>query len=96
MDIGAWCGHCGESFRLEELIASGYTGRCPRCGRDLSPGYAPVASAAVHEVIAAAAALEVAAGRLHDVAPRLHLDGRKLCADIADVIGESLADGRSS
>lgn len=96
MDIGAWCGHCGESFRLEELTAAGYTGRCPRCGRDLSPGYAPVASAAVHEVAAAATALEVAARRLHDVAPRLHLDGRKLCADLSDAIGEPVTEGRSS
>jgi hypothetical protein len=95
MDIGAWCGLCGESFRLEEMVAAGYSGRCPRCGRDLSPGYAPVASAAVHEVVAAAASLEVAVGRLHDVAARLHIDGRKLCADLGDVLGEPVAEGRS-
>ena len=91
MDVGAWCGHCGESFRLEELTASGYTGRCTRCGSDLSPGYAPVASAAVHEVRTAAAALEGAVARLHDVAPRLHIDGRKLCADLTEAIGETEA-----
>ena len=78
------------------MVAAGDSGRCPRCGKDLSPGYAPVASAAVHEVTAAAAALEVAVGRLHGVAPRLHLDGRKLCADLGDAIGEPLAEGRSS
>jgi len=94
MDVGAWCGHCGESFRLEELVADGYTGRCPRCGRELSPGYGPVASSAVHELMAAAAALEGAAGRLHDVAPRLHIDARKLCADIAEAVGETAAEGR--
>src|SRR5689334_22795682 len=74
MNLIAWCGYCGESFRLEELVAAGYTGRCPRCGEDLSPGYAPVASATVHELMAAAASLEVAAAQLRDVAPRLHID----------------------
>lgn len=94
MAMAAWCGHCGESFRLDELVAEGYSGRCPRCGRDLSPGYTPVASAAVHEVMTAAAALEGAVGRLHEVAPRLHLDARKLCADISEALGEPVTDGR--
>ena len=88
MDVGAWCGHCGESFRLAEMVQDGFSGRCPRCGRDLAPNYAPVASAAVHDVMRAAAALEDAAGRLHDVAPRLHVDARKLNADLADALGE--------
>ncbi len=87
MDVGAWCGHCGESFRLAEMVDDGFTGRCPRCGCDLTPGYAPVASAAVHELIRAAAQLENAVGRLHDVAPRLHVDARKLNADLADSFG---------
>ena len=87
MDLGAWCGHCGQSFRLAELVDDGYDGRCPRCGRELSPGYVPVASAAVHDVIAATTALEHAAARLRDVAPRLHLDIRKLNADIAEALG---------
>jgi hypothetical protein len=94
MDIGAWCGPCGESFRLDELVAAGYSGKCPRCGRDLSPGYGPVASGAVHELMTAAAALEGAASRLHDVAPRLHIDARKLCADVAEAIGEPAVEGR--
>jgi predicted nucleic acid-binding Zn-ribbon protein len=81
--MGAWCGHCGESFRLGELVEDGFTGRCPRCGHDLAPGYAPVASAAVHDAMRAAEALENALGRLTDVAPRLHVDGRKLTADLA-------------
>ena len=95
MDVGAWCGHCGESFRLAELVESGYRGLCPRCGRDLSPGYAPVASGAVHELMTAAAALEGAVARLHDVAPRLHLDARKLCTDLAEALGEPVSEGRS-
>lgn len=94
MDVGAWCGHCGESFRLAELVENGYTGRCPRCGRDLSPGYAPVASASVHELMQAAIALKEASARLHDIAPRLHLDARKFTADLADALGEPATDGR--
>jgi transposase-like protein len=87
MDIGAWCGHCGESFRLAEMVDDGFTGRCPRCGRDLAPDYGPVASSAVHDVIRASAALAGAAARLHNVAPRLHVDARKLNADLADALG---------
>jgi uncharacterized protein (UPF0212 family) len=87
MDVGAWCGHCGESFRLVELVADGYTGACPRCGRELSPGYVPVASAAVHDLLTATAALADAAARLRDVAPRLHVDARKLAADMAVALG---------
>ena len=87
MDVGAWCGHCGESFRLAELVADGYTGRCPRCGLELSPDYVPVASAAVHDLLAATAAFADAATRLRDVAPRLHVDARKLTADLAASLG---------
>ena len=89
MDVGAWCGHCGESFRLAEMVDGGFDGRCPRCGADLAPGYLPVASAAVHDVLKAAAELASAAGRLHDVAPRLHVDARKLNDDLAAALGES-------
>ena len=89
MDIGAWCGHCGESFRLGEMTEDGFDGRCPRCGFEFASGYLPVASAAVHDVLDAAAALESAAARLRDVAPRLHVDARKLNADLAAALGES-------
>jgi hypothetical protein len=89
MDVGAWCGHCGESFRLAEMTDGGFDGRCPRCGFDLTPGYVSVASAAVHDVLTAAAALASAAGRLHDVSPRLHVDARKLNADLTAALGES-------
>jgi len=89
MDVGAWCGHCGESFRLVEMVDGGFDGRCPRCGADLTPGYLPVAGAAVHDVLTAASALAAAAARLHDVAPRLHVDARKLNADLTSALGES-------
>jgi hypothetical protein len=53
-----------------------------------------VASAAVHELMAAAASLEVAAARLRDVAPKLHVDARKLCHDLGDALGETVAESR--
>jgi hypothetical protein len=85
VDLRSWCGRCGESFRLAELVDAGYTGRCPRCGRDLSPGYTPVASAAVHELLAALDDLVSAASRLAEVAPRLHLDTRQLTERFAEL-----------
>ena len=89
MDVGAWCGHCGESFRLAEMVDGGFDGRCPRCGFEFASGYLSVASAAVHDVLTAASALASAAARLHDVAPRLHVDARKLNTDLSTALGES-------
>ena len=86
MEIRAWCGHCGESFRLDELVAGGFSGRCPRCGRQLAPDYLPVASAAVHDLLTAAATLREAAERLREVAPRLHIDGRKLNSEMTEAL----------
>jgi len=89
VNVAAWCGHCGESFRLAELVEGAFDGRCPRCGRDLiEASYLPVASGAVHDVLRAAAALDEAAARLRDVAPRLHVDARKLTADLTESLGE--------
>jgi hypothetical protein len=84
VEVAAWCGHCGESFRLAELVEDGFTGRCPRCGRDLAPGYVPVAATAVREVLTAAEALAAAGRRLRDVAPRLHVDARDLAAHVSE------------
>jgi hypothetical protein len=84
VQVTAWCGWCGESFRLDEMTAQGFSGRCPRCGEPLSPDYTPVASAAVHELLDAAEQLSAAAIRLREVAPRLHLDARRLTADISE------------
>ena len=88
MDVGAWCGSCGESYRLAELVAGGFDGKCPRCGFAYADGYLPVASSAVHDVLNAAKALHESIARLRDVAPRLHVDGRKLQGDLADVVGD--------
>jgi hypothetical protein len=89
MELRAWCGNCGESFRLAELVEGGFSGRCPRCSEDLAPGYTPVASAAVHDLLRAASELEQAASRLDESAPRLHVDARKLAADLGTALGES-------
>lgn len=78
MNVAAWCGRCGESFRLAELVEGGQALHCPRCGEDLAPGYAAVAAGCVREVLAAAAALDAALGRLADIAEHLHVDRRRL------------------
>ncbi len=82
MDVGAWCGHGGESFRLAELLESGWTGRCPRCGEQLAPGYTSVASTTARQLMTAVEALELALGQLRDVAPRLHIDVRRIAAEL--------------
>jgi hypothetical protein len=89
VDLRAWCGYCGQTFRLAELVEGGFSGRCPRCSEDLAPGYTPVASAAVHLLLSAAADLEQAASRLSDSAPRLHVDTRKLADDVTTALGET-------
>jgi hypothetical protein len=89
MQLTAWCGNCGESFGLAELVDGGFTGRCPRCGVDLASSYGPVVSAAVHDLLAAVATLEQAAARLAETAPRLHIDTRSLSEQVAASLGDS-------
>lgn len=77
----AWCGRCGESFPLLEVVestGSAQVGHCPRCGVALAPGYAAVLVSAVRQVLAAAAALDASGSQLADVAPLLHIDRRAL------------------
>jgi hypothetical protein len=74
VDVGAWCGRCGQRFRLLEIVEPAHPAACPRCGEPLAPGYAAVVVSTAREVAAAAAALEAAANRLRDVAPALHVD----------------------
>jgi hypothetical protein len=88
VNVVAWCGNCGESFRLAELVEAAFDGCCPRCGFAFAEGYLPVASVAVHDVLRTASELQGAVARLRDVAPRLHVDGRKMCADLAKTLGE--------
>ncbi|MDX6206821.1 MAG: hypothetical protein QOF39_2878 [Frankiales bacterium] len=82
MSVLAWCGRCGESFPLLELVDSGTPGSCPRCGVALAPEYAAVMVSAVRQVIAAAAVLEQSGTQLADVAPLLHIDRRALAEEL--------------
>jgi len=80
MNVRAWCGLCGQSFDLSEVVAPAHAGRCPRCGELLAPDYTAVLTSAVRRLLAALAAIDDAAGQLGDVAPRLHIDTRRLYA----------------
>jgi hypothetical protein len=77
--LAAWCGHCGESFALAEVVTpSGETavGACPRCGVLFAPAYTAVIVSATRRLIDAAAALDEALGQLRDMAPALHVEHR--------------------
>jgi hypothetical protein len=76
--VTAWCGRCGESFPLLEVVDSPTPGHCPRCGVALAPDYAAVLVSAVRQVVAAAVALDASGSQLADVAPLLHIDRRAL------------------
>jgi hypothetical protein len=82
MNIVARCGWCGSSFTVAELIAPGADGRCPRCGVELAPSYAPLLDAALRELAAAADALAGALWQVREVAPRLDIDVRQLGSDL--------------
>ena len=86
MTVTAWCGMCGESFRLLEVVEGGNAGRCPRCGESFAAGYTAVLAGAVHQLASAADALDGAARQLADVAPALHVDRRKLYAELDDAL----------
>lgn len=78
MNTEAWCGNCGESFRLAQVIEEGTGGRCPRCGIVFSHEYNAVVTNAATAAIAAHAALEESLQRLSDIAPLLHVDREAL------------------
>jgi hypothetical protein len=82
LSVEAWCGRCGESFPLLEVVDSGTPGHCPRCGVALAPEYAAVMVSAVRQVIAAAAVLQQSGAQLADVAPLLHIDRRALAEEL--------------
>jgi len=84
--VPAWCGTCGESFRLAELTEQGAAGRCPRCGYALAPSYVAVLDTAVRQLLAAAADLAEGGRVLRETAPRLHVDTRALCAALEKVL----------
>ena len=78
MNTEAWCGNCGESFRLAQVIQEGTGGRCPRCGIVFSHEYNAVVVNAAAQVIAAHVALENGLQQVADVAPLLHVDREAL------------------
>ena len=78
MNTEAWCGNCGESFRLAQVVEEGSGGRCPRCGIVDSHEYNAVVTASATEVIDAHARLEQGLQRLTDMAPLLHVDREAL------------------
>jgi uncharacterized paraquat-inducible protein A len=74
----AWCGHCGESFRLAQVVEEGQGGRCPRCGIVYSHEYNAVVTTAASQAIAAHAQLQDALQQIADIAPLLHVDREAL------------------
>lgn len=78
MNTEAWCGNCGESFRLAQVIEEGTGGRCPRCGIVFSHEYNAVVTHAAAQVIAAHTALEHGLQQIADIAPLLHVDREAL------------------
>ncbi len=78
MNVEAWCGKCGEGYRLAQIIEEGTGGRCPRCGIVYNHEYNALVTSTASQAIAAAAALEDAAQKLADIAPLLHIDREAL------------------
>ncbi len=78
MNTEAWCGHCGESFRLAQVIEEGSGGRCPRCGIVFSHEYNAVVTSSAAQVIDAHQRLEHGLQRIAEMAPLLHVDREAL------------------
>ncbi len=78
MNTEAWCGHCGEAFRLAQVVEEGTGGRCPRCGIVFSHEYNAVVTTSAQQAIAAHAQLEQALQRIAEIAPLLHVDREAL------------------
>lgn len=78
MNTEAWCGHCGESFRLAQVVEEGVGGRCPRCGIVFSHEYNAVVTQSVIDAIGAHERLEHALQRIAEIAPLLHVDREAL------------------
>ncbi len=78
MNTEAWCGHCGESFRLAQVVEAGAGGRCPRCGIVFSHEYNAVVTSAAAAAIKAHMELEDALQRIAEIAPLLHVDREAL------------------
>lgn len=82
MNVSAWCGRCGESFRLAQVVDEGAVGRCPRCGEPFNSAYTVVVAGAVAQLLRAGEELRESVHRLREVAPLLHVDRARLYADL--------------
>lgn len=78
MNTEAWCGHCGESFRLAQVVEEGAGGRCPRCGVVFSHEYNAVVTSAASAAIEAHQRLLESLQRIAEIAPLLHVDRESL------------------
>ena len=67
MILDAWCGHCGEGFRLAQVVEEGRGGRCPRCDFVYSHEYNAVVGTTCAQIITASVALDDALSRLVDI-----------------------------
>ncbi len=84
MNTEAWCGNCGESFRLAQVVEEGQGGRCPRCGIVFSHEYNAVVTTAATQVMEAHVRLEHALRQLTDIAPLLHVDREAFIKSLDD------------
>jgi transposase-like protein len=78
LNVDGWCGHCGESFRLAQVVEAGAGGRCPRCGVVYNHDYNAVVTSSVSAFIRAAEAMHDAAQQMTETAPLLHVDREAL------------------
>jgi hypothetical protein len=90
VDVAAWCGRCGGSFPLVEVIAdAGAMGRCPRCAEPLGEGYSATVVPAIRRLLTAAETLRETAIELQATAPSLHIDDAALAAELGDAFGRA-------
>jgi hypothetical protein len=82
VNLDAWCGNCGETYRLAQIVEEGAGGRCPRCGFVYSHEYNAVVGTTCAQILTASAALDDALSRLADIAPELHVDRDQLYATL--------------
>lgn len=82
MKLPARCGRCGGAFLLDEVVAAGTAGRCPRCGELFAPDYTPVLAGAVRQLLTAADAMEGAVRQLRALAPALQVDVSRIPAEL--------------
>ena len=90
MDVAAWCGRCGSSFPLVEVISDPATmGRCPRCSEPLGEGYSATVVHAIRRLLDSAQVLREAASELTATAPSLHIDDAALAAELGEALGRA-------